>query len=253
MGTNHKEHNKMEQAKDDKRPMNEIQASDETIEQHPNHYGLRFLSYGIPWVAWLLNVSIVATCHFQEATLTLCSDDTSNPDTVCVDRNLSLGVVRSSETTSSDNLWSMEALLDDLVSEDYYTNIALGSAMVPVALGMVLVCACCGPVLLGEFEQGREVLWTLASLVHLANAVFSALALIALKTTLCQMEICAIVETEEKYYSFANSNESENWNCQDECTPGVGVYLSIAASALWMAACLGTIFLKKSHRIEKEP
>jgi hypothetical protein len=249
MGENHKEQ-KQEKAKNDKPPITEIEANNAT---NANHYGLRFLSYGVPWVAWLLNVCIVGTCHFQQATLKLCSDDTYDQDTVCVYRNLSLGVARSSETTSSNNLWSMEAPLNDLVNEDYYTNIALGSAIVPVALGTVLVCACCGPVLLGEFEQGREVLWTLASLVHLTNAVFSAMVLIALKTNLCQGDICAMVQTEKKFYSFANSNESDNWDCQEECTPGAGVYLSIVASALWMVACLGTVLLKKSHHIKKKP
>lgn len=231
-------------------PLTEIEMIVPAKAHH--HYGLRFLSYGVPWVAWLLNVSILSTCHFQQATLKLCRNDDEESE-FCVHRYLSLGLAKSCERTSSSNLWSIEDPLNDLANEDYYTKIALGSAIVPVALGTLLVCVCCGPVLLGEFEQGQTTLWTMASLVHLINAVFSALALIVLKTSMCDGDICGMVHTEEKFFSFSKNDQIDDWACQEDCTPGAGFYLAIVATALWMLAFLGTALLKKAHQIKTTP
>eukprot|EP00980_Cylindrotheca_fusiformis_P019691 scaffold6870_cov121-Cylindrotheca_fusiformis.AAC.18 len=244
MGDSSTGYEKPEQPRGDSPPLAEIDTNGAVGSDNtkPNHIlVLQILSYGLPWIAWLLNIAALATFHFQEVDLKVCDEDDS-----CVERSLSLGLSRSRESHSSSKVWSMGEALNDLADEDYYTNAAFGSAIVPITLGALLFYLCCGPVLLGEFEKGQDALWTLASLVHLLNAVFSAVTLVELKTDLCQGDICEMVESNEKF-------SSENSDCQEHCTPGAGFYLSIVASIFWMTACVCTVLMKKASETKKSP
>mmetsp|Transcript_28562 Transcript_28562/g.69221 ORF Transcript_28562/g.69221 Transcript_28562/m.69221 type:complete len:293 (-) Transcript_28562:484-1362(-) len=251
----------------------------------PKHTGLlRFLSYGLPWAAWLFNVALLITPRYQTAEISLCiggdylqeqlmatgnTNSTTLPDFLCDYRTYCLGVVRSTEELTTPSNLSVEGAVNDLADEDLYNNLAMGFSIVPVALGFILMCLCCGPVLLGEFAKGQSTLWNISALVHFLSALFSGLTMLFLQTDLCQEEqICTVLKEDDKYSTMAstilgfngaitaalNGGESPiSVDCQETCSADAGFYLSIVATVLWLAAFVGTVMLKKANDTKIHP
>jgi len=267
-------------------PITEIHTADgnhNTAHHQQSSKGLlRFLSYRLPWVAWLINVALLITPQYQKADVSLCiqgeylqeqlmaTGATSTVD-MCEFRVFWIGLVTASEETSSSpgfGDWSVEVAVNDLADDDWYNNLSMGAAIVPVALGFLLMCLCCGPVLLGEFQKGQVMLWNIASLVFLLSALFSGLTMLFVRTDICQeQQICQAYQDDEQYSTVASSIIGYNnaidaaandfttmeIGCQQTCSIDAGFYLSIVTTAMWSLAFLGTVMLKKASATKIHP
>ncbi|KAL3942526.1 MAG: hypothetical protein SGBAC_003302 [Bacillariaceae sp.] len=271
---------------------------------------LKFLSYGVPWAAWLINVALLITPRYQTADISLCiegdiyylqeeqlmatgitstnSTTTTTTTTtatatatssntlsyLCEYRFYCLGVTRSTEELMSGasgagvpiTMMSAEEAVNDLAGEDLYHNLALGASIVPVALGFILMCLCCGPVLLGEFAKGQSTLWNISFLVYFISGLFSGLTMLFLKTDIChEDQICTVLQENDRYSTVASSilgfngaivaalNDAEagdttmEVDCHQTCSVDAGFYLSIVTAVLWWSALVGTCRLKKAN------
>lgn len=268
-----------EQAMSDRAfPITEIRTSGAPAPK-PNTGFLRFLSYGLPWAAWIINVALLITTRYQKADISLCIGgeylqqqliesgvtNVTSLSSLCEFRIYHLGVVQSTEELASVSTLSVEDELNDLAGDDLYNNLALGASIVPVALGLILMCTCCGPVLLGEFTKGQSMLWNISTLVGFMSALFSGLAMLFLKTDICeQQQICTILQDNDRYATVAssilgfngaitavNNENDENTpiavDCEQTCSVDAGLYLSVVATLLWLFAFVGTIMLKKAN------
>jgi len=259
-------------------PITEIRLS--TPPKKPSFGFLRFLSYGLPWAAWLINVALLITPRYQRADVSLCIGrdlqqqlidsgiaNVTTQSALCEPRVYYLGVVQcSEEVLSSPSSFSVYNEVNELASDDLYNNLALGVSIIPVVLGCILICFCCGPVLLGEFAEGQSMLWNISTLVDFISTVFSGLTMLFLETNICQeQQICAVLQDNDRYSTVAssilgfngavsavstNGDEGNNFiaaDCEQTCSADAGFYLSIVATALWLLAFVGTILLKKAN------
>ncbi|CAJ1939179.1 unnamed protein product [Cylindrotheca closterium] len=265
-----------EQARSDKPfPITEIRTSQATPK--PATAFLRFLSYGLPWAAWLLNVALLITPRYQKADISLClggdflqeqlvatgNTNATTLPSLCEYRAYHLGIVRSTEELTGASALSAEDDINDLAADDFFNSFALGASSVPVTLGCILMCICCGPVLLGEFAKGQSMLWNISFLVHFISALFSALTMLFLQTDMCQEDqICTTLQENDRYSAMTSSilgfngaiaalNDGDsdpiNVECQQTCSVDAGFYLSIVTTVLWLSAFGGTVMLKKAN------
>lgn len=234
---------------------------------------LKFFAYVLPWFAWILNVIILTTCYFQTANVSICSTiDT----TFCVPPlKVNIGLTRTCyDYDDQTNKYFIKESFAAAVSaaadggdddSDYYINLAMGFAIVPVVLGSLLVCSCCGPVLLGEFEEGQNVLWTLSALAYGLNSICTGLTLLSLNTDLCHDEnICQMALPKQQDGvggsgsggggGFVRSDVVTEFylgTCEQDCTIGTGATLTIVTTIFWLMACPASIVLKKSNKAKK--
>lgn len=210
---------------------------------------LTICAHYVPWLAWLLNVIILGTCYFQRINLTICSTLQEYSDT-CIYLALNVGLTRSFCTGDTDYFYNEIPSTD---VDDVYSNVAVGFAIVPVVLGTVLICACCGPVLLGQFEQGRNVLWTLSAIAFALNAICTALTLLELNTSLCHDEkVCDLALEVDGDFMKIDLPEDLSWGCEQDCNAGPGAGMAIGVTVLWLIACPAAISLKKLYKASKQ-
>ena len=255
--------------KQQQRPPKDIQISSSSTQSTISQVALlKFFAYVLPWFAWILNVIILTTCYFQTANVSICSTiDTS----FCVPPlKVNIGLTRTcydyDDQTNKyfikESFTAAVAAADGDDDSDYYINLAMGFAIVPVVLGSLLVCSCCGPVLLGEFEEGQNVLWTLSALAYGLNSICTGLTLLGLNTDLCHDEnICqmALPKQQDGVGSgggggFVRSDAVTEFylgTCEQDCTIGTGATLAIVTTIFWLMACPASIVLKKSNKAKK--
>jgi uncharacterized membrane protein YhaH (DUF805 family) len=122
-------------------------------------------------------------------------------------------------------------------------------AAIPVVLAVGLM----GPLVAcmaedGNVTSGRTTtrnLFVVAIIVYCVNAIFSAMALFALTTELCNQEACADIDL---HSDSGDPPEKEALYCIEECKPSTGVALMIVACSLWIVASLQTILLLRARR-----